>query len=122
MVLSEEDKQKFVETGFLVVPDFVDADTVSLMRDEALSIVSVCSTDSISVFSTRNQTSKTDAYFLDSARRVSLFYEEGACLGGAEGEGVVVGDGGVQVPKEMAINKIGHGMCMCACACGVFLQ
>lgn len=53
----------------------------------------------ISVFSTRNQTAKTDTYFLDSASAVSFFFEEKAF-----GEG-----GQLEQPKNRAINKIGHG-------------
>lgn len=53
----------------------------------------------VSIFSTRNQESKTDAYFLDSASGVSFFFEEKA----------FDQDGQLAVPKEHAVNKIGHG-------------
>ena len=53
----------------------------------------------ISVFSTRNQTSKTDQYFLDSASSVSFFFEEKAF----DQAGQLV------KPKHLAVNKIGHG-------------
>lgn len=53
----------------------------------------------VSIFSTRNQESKTDAYFLDSASGVSFFFEEKA----------FDKDGQLAVPKQHAVNKIGHG-------------
>ncbi len=54
-----------------------------------------------SVFSTRRQTATTDDYFLASGNNVSFFLEEGA----------LDADGRLRVPKELAVNKFGHGAC-----------
>jgi hypothetical protein len=45
------------------------------------------------------QTQARDPYFLESASKVSFFFEEKAFDAA----------GGLAVPKDLAINKIGHG-------------
>jgi hypothetical protein len=82
------------------------------MLAKRLSQVEAWDPEAISVFSTRNQTSKTDNYFLDSASDVGFFFEEKA-----------LDEGGKLVkPKNRAINKIGHGALKAACFifCPVF--
>jgi hypothetical protein len=44
------------------------------------------------------QTNTTDEYFLESANKISYFFEEGAFV-----------DGDLHQAKELSINKIGHG-------------
>ena len=70
------------------------------MQSSGLALLETFDPESISIFSTRNQTKKTDQYFLDSANEVSFFFEEGAF----DEDGKLK-----QQPKALSINKIGHG-------------
>ena len=65
----------------------------------AAELVESAEPEAVSIFSTVNQTLRTDQMFLDSAARVSPFFEEKAF--DAEGK--------LTVPLSRACNKIGHG-------------
>jgi hypothetical protein len=51
-------------------------------------------------FVTKSNQQTGSQYFLDSGDKISYFYEEGA----------LDEKGNLQMPKEEALNKIGHGM------------
>ncbi len=93
-------KSAAATAGFLVLRNFASPEEVAALRtrgEELLQGFDPAATSS--VFSTRNQTSKTDKYFLDSASNISFFFEEKAF----DAEGNLV------KPKSHAINKMGHG-------------
>lgn len=98
-MLSPEQIVQFNRDGFLVLPDFSSPEEVALLKKSGADLVAGFDPKSISVFSTRNQTKKTDQYFLDSANEVGFFFEEGA----------FDANGDLAKPKELALNKIGHG-------------
>ena len=56
--------------------------------------------ESISVFTTHEQTRTSDDYFLDSGDKVRFFFEEDAFLP----------DGSLKQAKELSINKLGHAL------------
>jgi phytanoyl-CoA hydroxylase len=56
--------------------------------------------ESISIFTTHEQTRTSDDYFLESGDKVRFFFEEDAFLP----------DGSLKQAKELSINKIGHAM------------
>lgn len=98
-MLSEEQKKKYEENGFLVVPEFNTVEEVAVLRQAGQSMVDRFDPSSMtSVFSTRNQVKVSNQYFLDSANGIGYFLEEGA----------VDEDGNLTRPKEVALNKIGH--------------
>ncbi|GAB4820617.1 hypothetical protein N2152v2_007663 [Parachlorella kessleri] len=100
-LLTPEQLESFSEQGFLVLRDFASPQEVAALKARGCELLAQFEPDaSSSVFSTRNQTAKTDRYFLDSANNVSFFFEEKAF----DGEGKLV------KPKAQAINKIGHAM------------
>ena len=95
-MLTEAQIQRYEDDGFLVLPGFSSQEEVAALLASGHELLNENFTsDSYSVFSTRNQEKKTDFYFLDSANNVSFFYEEKASKS--------------EDSKSAAINKIGHG-------------
>lgn len=91
----------FERDGFLVVRDFVPAEACDELRAAAVELVAGFDPDeSVSIFSTNEQTRTSDEYFLDSGDKVRFFFEEGA----------FDEEGALRQPKELSINKIGHAM------------
>jgi len=99
-MLTEAQLQEYNDKGFLAIPEFASPDELSSLQKSGLGLLDTFDPQSISVFSTKNQTKKTDQYFLDSANNVSFFFEEGA----------INDDGKLLCPKNLSINKIGHAM------------
>ena len=77
-MLTQEQIDDFNDKGFLAIPNFATADETASLQRSGLKLLEDFDPKSISVFSTKNQTKKTDQYFLDSANEVSFFFEEGA--------------------------------------------
>ncbi len=95
------DAARYAEQGFLVIPGFKPAAEIAALRQRALQIVDAFDPgEQRPVFTTEEQQRHVDDYFLDSGDQVRCFFEEEAF--DAEGR--------LRVPKELAINKIGHAM------------
>lgn len=99
-MLTPAQVQEFQDKGFLALPGFASAEEVATLQQAGRALLDAFDPSTVSVFSTRDQAKKTDAYFLDSASRVSFFFEEGAFDAA----------GALTVPKALAVNKIGHAM------------
>ncbi|KAK9814685.1 hypothetical protein WJX72_009793 [[Myrmecia] bisecta] len=99
-MLTAQQVEQYRRDGYLVVPGWAGPEQLQEMRQRAEELVDMFDPESISVFSTRNQSSTTDDYFLESASNVSFFFEEKAF--DAEGK--------LRQPKGLSINKIGHAM------------
>ena len=100
MAVSASDAAFFAREGYLVLPGFASADEVAALKSEGEALLAGCDPEANpSVFSTRRQTATTDEYFLQSGNNVSFFLEEGA----------LDADGRLRVPKQLAVNKFGHG-------------
>jgi phytanoyl-CoA hydroxylase len=87
--------------GFIVLPDFKSAAEIAKLRARAEQIVDDFDPGaSRSIFTTRDQQTAADAYFLASDNTVRCFFEEEA----------FGPDGQLRQPKALSINKIGHAM------------
>jgi phytanoyl-CoA hydroxylase len=87
--------------GFIVLPDFKSASEIAQLRARAEQIVDDFDpTESRTIFTTRDQESASDAWFLGSDNTVRCFFEEEA----------FGPDGQLRQAKALSINKIGHAM------------
>eukprot|EP00475_Leptophrys_vorax_P031130 TRINITY_DN47085_c0_g1_i1.p1 TRINITY_DN47085_c0_g1~~TRINITY_DN47085_c0_g1_i1.p1 ORF type:complete len:296 (-),score=32.38 TRINITY_DN47085_c0_g1_i1:104-991(-) len=98
--LSDEQKQQFLTEGYAVVEGFLSPADLDRMRTRVDALLEGFDPDAVNIFSTRNQAKLTNDYFLDSARRVSFFFEEKA----------FDEDNRLVKPKKLAINKVGHAL------------
>ena len=93
--------EQFNDQGFLVFEKAIDPGPIASIRDAAARIVDDFDADQHkTIFSTSDRDRGRDDYFMDSSEAVHCFLEEEA----------LDGQGNLLVPKEQAINKIGHAM------------
>jgi phytanoyl-CoA hydroxylase len=94
-------RERFERDGFVVLPEFAPPAAVAALRARAAEIVAAFDpAESTAIFTTRDESAKSDAYFLTSGDKIRCFFEEEAF--GASGA--------LRQPKELSINKIGHAM------------
>ena len=94
-------RHDFERDGFVVFPDFKSPADVTALRARAAEIVGAFDpAESSAIFTTRDESTKSDAYFLTSGDKVRCFFEEEAFNEA----------GALRQPKELSINKIGHAM------------
>jgi phytanoyl-CoA hydroxylase len=99
--LSSQQLDQFGSDGFLVLPDFVNADSCAALRRRADELVAGFDPrESVSIFSTQEQTRTSDEYFLESGDKIRFFFEADAFLP----------DGTLKQSKARSINKIGHAL------------
>jgi phytanoyl-CoA hydroxylase len=100
-MLTQEQRQQFQHDGYIVIPGFKGAAEIAALRRRAGEIVDAFDpSESRSIFTTQNQMSASDAWFLGSDNTVRCFFEEEAF--GADGQ--------LKQAKALSINKIGHAM------------
>lgn len=84
-----------------MLPDFVTADACAALRRRADELVAQFDPrETLSIFSTQEQTRTSDEYFLESGDKIRFFFEADAFLP----------DGTLKQSKERSINKIGHAL------------
>jgi len=98
-MLSADQKRRYREDGYLVLPAFKSPASMTVLRQRALQIVAAFEpAQGSGVFSTRQQ--NADAWFLGSADSVRCFFEEDAFDAG----------GALTRALALSINKIGHAL------------
>jgi len=101
-VLSAEQLKQFEEQGYLVVPNFVSADTADQLRADCHKLVEKVDISSHRhVFScSEDQGEKKDDYFLSSVDKLRYFFEESAFDDKGE----------LKVSRFESINKMAHAL------------
>ena len=99
--LSPEQMAQYEQQGFLILENFVWPEACDALRGRASELVEAFDpAGSFSIFSTHEQTRKSDSYFLESGDKIRFFFEEDAFLPNGE----------LRQEKEHSINKIGHAL------------
>ncbi len=94
-------RERFEGDGFIVVPGFTSGVAVAELRARAAEIVDAFDpAESTAIFTTRDESTKSNDYFLTSGDKVRCFFEEEA----------FDASGALRQPKALSINKIGHAM------------
>ena len=100
-MLNPDQRAQFDRDGYLVIPHFKSMEEIAALRRRAGEIVDAFDPGANrSIFTTQNQLTATDAYFLRSDNTIACFFEEEA----------FDADGKLKQDKSLSINKIGHAM------------
>ena len=100
-MLNDEQRAQYRGDGYLVIPDFKSAAEIAALRARAAQIVDQFDPDQgSSIFTTQNQATATDDYFLRSDNTIRCFFEEEA----------FDEHGRLRQDKSLSINKIGHAL------------
>lgn len=101
VVLTEQQIAQYHEEGFLVLESLIPSETCDQLQNRMSELMSGFDPESVrSVFTTNEQTRHTDQYFMDSADKISFFFEEEAFNQ----------SGGLKQSLDLSINKVGHAL------------
>ena len=100
-LLSLQQLQDYQQQGYLILEDFVAPDCCDLLIDRANHLMANFDPRTVySVFSTQSNAHLQNQYFIDSADKISFFFEENAFNS----------SGDLRQSIPLSINKIGHAL------------
>ncbi len=100
-MLNDEQRARYQRDGYLVLPDFKSAQEIAAVRERAGQIVDAFDPGAgAGIFTTQDQSTATDDYFLQSDNTIRCFFEEEA----------FDEQGRLRQDKSLSINKIGHAL------------
>ena len=100
-MLTTDQRARFEQDGYLVLPDFKGHEEIARLRQRAAEIVDAFDPSADRpIFTTNDQLRATDDYFLRSDTTIRCFFEEEA----------FDQHGRLRQDKALSINKIGHAM------------
>ncbi|MBJ7539510.1 phytanoyl-CoA dioxygenase family protein [Marinomonas transparens] len=92
---------QYHEEGYLVIESLVLESVCGALKERVAFLMGDFDPDSVrSIFTTNEQTRHADRYFMESAEKVSFFFEEEA----------FDASGNLKQSLALSINKIGHGL------------
>jgi phytanoyl-CoA hydroxylase len=91
---------QFQRDGYLILTNYLSPGEIDTARKQIASIIDEFDPSKVSVFSTTDHSLTSTCYFIDSASRISCFFEEAA----------FDQQGRLNQAKELSINKIGHAL------------
>jgi phytanoyl-CoA hydroxylase len=95
-----ERRRRYERDGFLMLEGFLDGAQCDALIARAAELLRGFRAETVSIFSTREQTRTSDDYFLGSGDAIRFFFEEEA----------FAPDGTLRWPLDRSINKIGHAL------------
>ncbi|MDQ2988526.1 MAG: phytanoyl-CoA dioxygenase family protein [Pseudomonadota bacterium] len=100
-MLTDDQRASYQRDGYIVLPGFKEPREIAAVRARAAQIVDAFDpAEGNSIFTTQNQATATDGYFLRSDNTIRCFFEEEA----------FDAQGRLRQDKALSINKIGHAL------------
>ena len=98
--LAKQSIQQYQEDGYLIIESFLNETELDILARNAKKHVTEFQPKDIKIFTTDKQNDVLDTYFIDSAEKITCFFEENA----------FDDQGNLIKPMDLAINKVGHAM------------
>lgn len=99
--ITQSQIDQYHNDGYLVLESVVSDGVCNALKTRISELMASFDPDSVrSIFTTKEQSRHTDSYFMESANKVSFFFEEEAF----DETGVL------KQPLELSINKVGHSL------------